>query len=71
MLKLKKLRLTKVLRPQQEFKSREVGNVFEIEEDRLVALAGTPRAQHGQWGVANPAASPMGPKFIALFEEAE
>ena len=68
---MKRLRLTNVLRPQQEFKSREVGNIFEIEEDRLVALGGTPYAQHGQWGVANSAASPMGPKFIAVFEEVE
>lgn len=62
---MKNFKLLAVLRPQQEFKSREIGNVFAVDETRLVV---TP---DGKYALPNPAAVPgyMGPKSIALFEE--
>lgn len=64
---MKKFKLIAVLRPQQEFKSRETGNIFEIDEARLAPAA------DGKWSLPNPAATEpgyLGPRSIALFEEA-
>ena len=62
---MRNFKLTAVLRPQQEFTSREIGNVFAIDESRLVPTG------DGKYALPNPDAVPgyMGPKSIALFEE--
>ena len=64
---MKNFTLIAVLRPQQEFKSREIGNVFAVDETRLIMTT------DGRYSLPNPDAVPgyMGPESVALFEEAK
>lgn len=65
----KTLVLSKVWRPQPEFTFAKIGKQVEVETDRLTALAETQFSSLGDWGLPNASAGPMGPQFIAIFNE--
>lgn len=64
-----KYKLIRADRPSQEFSFRAIGQVFDVEETRLVD------AGKGRFGLPNPtfesqrAIGQMSPKFIAIFEK--